>query len=87
MMRTAKVLWAYYQAKKLKFTSRLDLENHQTKQLEKHKKFLIKNSTYFAQFAALPILQWPVMDKAIMLQHFDQMNTARQTDVDQPQKA
>jgi putative adenylate-forming enzyme len=77
MMRTAKVLWAYYQAKKLKFASRLDLENHQTKQLEKHTKFLIKNSAHFAQFAALPILQWPVMNKTIMLQHFDQMNTAQ----------
>jgi putative adenylate-forming enzyme len=76
MMKTLKVLWAYYQAQKLSFSSRQALENHQTKQLEKHRQFLIKNSAYFAQFVQLPILQWPVMDKTIMLQHFDQMNTA-----------
>jgi putative adenylate-forming enzyme len=75
-MKTLKVLWAYYQAQKLRFSSRQALENHQSKQLEKHRQFLIKNSAYFAQFAKLPILQWTVMDKASMLQHFDQMNTA-----------
>ncbi len=76
MMRTLKVLWSYFKAKKLCFASRQALENYQSKQLEKHRQFLINNSPYFAQLAGQPISQWPVMDKALMLQYFDQMNTA-----------
>lgn len=64
-----------------RFTTRSELERYQQTKLERHLEFLIRSSSYFTEKAAeldtRNIATWPVMNKAIMMAHFDTMNTVR----------
>ncbi|MFM9899920.1 MAG: F390 synthetase-related protein [Polaromonas sp.] len=69
------LLLAYWQARRLRFASRAALEAHQAQALARFKARLCAQSPYFSAFKHLPLGQWPVMDKATMMAHFDTMNT------------
>lgn len=62
-----------------KYASRRDLEAYQLNMLQDHLDFLRRHSSYFkgtpdvSSLAGLSRL--PVMDKAVMMKHFDAMNT------------
>lgn len=75
-MRLLKILWYYWRTKQLRFKNRIALENYQEKQLEKFKHRVLSKSPYFKQFIDQPFKFWPLMNKQIMMQNFDQMNTA-----------
>jgi putative adenylate-forming enzyme len=76
MMRLIYLLRAYCKTRYMHFRNRDQLLNHQRKQLRRYRKRLLTSSPYFAQFRELPMEQWPLMDKSIMLAHFDTMNSA-----------
>ncbi|SNS53748.1 putative adenylate-forming enzyme [Noviherbaspirillum humi] len=76
MMRTVKTAFSYFRARRLTFQSRASLENYQTKKLAEFQRKLVSRSRYFARFRDLPILEWPIIDKSLMLNEFDSMNTA-----------
>jgi len=76
MIRLLRVMLAYWQARRLQFHDRAALERYQQQQLAVFCRRLQQRSLYFAELGDLPLAQWPLMDKALMLQHFDQMNSA-----------
>jgi putative adenylate-forming enzyme len=76
MMRLAHVLHAYWQAKRLRFESRAALEHHQQRKLGAFVSKRLTQSPYFAPYVREPFHTWPTMSKAVMMEHFDRMNTA-----------
>lgn len=76
MMRLIKVLWSYWHAKRVQFTTRESLEQYQTLKLNTFLKTISKRSAYFRQYHSRPLSEWPIMDKNIMMANFDLMNTA-----------
>ena len=69
------LLLAYWQARRLRFSSRAALQAHQVRALARFKATLCAQSPYFSAFKHLPLAQWPLMDKPTMMAHFDTMNT------------
>ncbi|WP_046166698.1 F390 synthetase-related protein [Chromobacterium vaccinii] len=76
MLRLIRILAAYWRTRRLRFRDRAALERHQARQMGRFLAGLRRRSPYFARLGALPFAQWPQMDKAAMLEHFDDMNTA-----------
>ncbi|AOZ49028.1 F390 synthetase-related protein [Chromobacterium vaccinii] len=76
MLRLIRILAAYWRTRRLRFRDRAALERHQARQMGRFLAGLRRRSPYFARLGALPFTQWPQMDKAAMLEHFDDMNTA-----------
>lgn len=77
MIRHAHVLVAYWQAKRLRFDSRAALEHHQQRKLRAFISTRLVRSPYFAPYVREPFHTWPTMSKAVMMEHFDRMNTAQ----------
>ncbi|NHQ81403.1 CoF synthetase [Chromobacterium vaccinii] len=76
MLRLIRILAAYWRTRRLGFRDRAALERHQARQMGRFLARLRRRSPYFAKLGTLPFAQWPQMDKASMLKHFDDMNTA-----------
>ncbi|MDO8038407.1 F390 synthetase-related protein [Janthinobacterium sp. SUN137] len=75
MKRLFWLLLSYWRTRRLRFTSRAQLGAYQHKQLARFIEVLCARSAYFAPYRDLPLAQWPTMNKALMLEHFDAMNT------------
>lgn len=74
MFRLLKILFTYLQTKYLRtFDSREELLLHQQKLLTKQLKFLKKNSPFYKNITDFSSL--PVMNKKLMMTHFDELNT------------
>lgn len=73
---TLSTLWHYQRARRLRFASRTALQAHQERQLLHFQHNILQHSPYFRPFIGLPLAQWPLMDKSLMMAEFDQMNTA-----------
>nr|WP_205968726.1 F390 synthetase-related protein [Paraburkholderia sp. Tr-20389] len=71
------VLWSYWQAKRLRFDSRGALEHHQRRRLREFATRTLTRSPYFAPYVNQPLHTWPTMNKAVMMAHFDRINTAQ----------
>lgn len=76
MFKLFDILTAYRKTRGLRFANREALEQYQQKQLQQMQHRLTRRSPYFAPFKGKPLSEWPLMDKALMMQHFDAMNTA-----------
>ena len=76
MKRIVWLLLSYWRTRRLRFADRAQLAAYQQRQLAAFIDTLCARSAYFAPFRALPLAQWPSMNKALMLEHFDTMNTA-----------
>lgn len=70
------LLGAYCQARRLRFTDREALDRYQARHLDAMRARLGQESPYFRAYRDRPLRDWPLMDKATMMQHFDTMNTA-----------
>ncbi|EGM7733319.1 CoF synthetase [Escherichia albertii] len=70
------LLWRYFCTRRLHFSDRQALENWQAKRLHLFRQNVLSQSPWFQRYLALPFNQWPLMDKALMMTHFDEMNTA-----------
>ncbi len=75
-MKLLKTLYYYRRARRLKFQDRELLEEYQQKRFSRFKRTVLEKSPYFHSYLDLPFHQWPLMNKKIMMTHFDQMNTA-----------
>lgn len=76
MTRLVNVLWSYWQARRRKFDSRAALEHYQQRRLREFASTQLARSPYFAPCAGQPLHTWPTMTKAVMMEHFDRINTA-----------
>ncbi|EFK3451340.1 CoF synthetase, partial [Escherichia coli] len=70
------LIWRYFRTRRLHFTDRKALENWQAKRLHQFQQNVLSHSPWFQRYLTLPFNQWPMMDKALMMTHFDEMNTA-----------
>lgn len=61
---------------KPKFKSRAALEKYQKKKIEKQLNFLKKHTEYFKDKTSIEINDFPIINKSIMMNNFDQLNTA-----------
>ncbi|MGK5057286.1 F390 synthetase-related protein [Janthinobacterium sp. LB2P49] len=75
MKRIFWLLLAYWRTRRLRFADRAQLDAYQQRQLARFIDTLCARSSYFAPYRSLPLAQWPTMNKALMLEHFDTMNT------------
>lgn len=71
-----RMLWHYWCARRLQFNDRAELEAYQQYHLALFKQKVLRHSPYFKPFIHLPLEQFPMMNKHIMMENFDQMNTA-----------
>ncbi len=62
--------------RKLRTWRRETLEQYQQRQLKRFAGTILARSPYFKVCRDAPLSAWPRMDKKIMMEHFDRMNTA-----------
>ncbi|WP_265524287.1 F390 synthetase-related protein [Providencia rustigianii] len=74
-MKLLKILWYYWRARRLKFKDSEALERYQQGKLSKFIQRDLCDSPYFADYCEQPLTQWPLMNKVLMMKHFDSMNT------------
>ncbi len=70
------MLWHYWRARRLSFKNRVNLDAYQQKCLAKFKRKTLAKSPYFRAYIHRPLHEFPIMNKSIMMENFDQMNTA-----------
>ena len=70
------LLSSYMRTRRMRFTDRSELEAHQAKQWARHAGRTLSKSRHFRRWVGRPLAEWPTMDKALMMRHFDAMNTA-----------
>ncbi|SDI66662.1 F390 synthetase-related protein [Paraburkholderia phenazinium] len=75
-MRLPETLWSYWQTRRLRFASRVALEQYQQRRLSLFIQRHLTRSPWFAQYLSQPLQTWPLMNKAVMMEHFDRINTA-----------
>jgi putative adenylate-forming enzyme len=75
-MRLAETLWSYWQTRRLRFATREVLEQHQQRKLKQFIRLHLTRSPWFAPHLSQPLQTWPLMNKAVMMEHFDRINTA-----------
>lgn len=79
MTQSVQTLWQYYKAKRLqkrlRAWSREQLEQYQQQQLQRFMRRVLVRSPYFSAYVGQPLSTWPLMNKALMMAQFDQMNT------------
>lgn len=76
MTRLLRILWTYWNTTNTQFDSRYHLEVYQDYRISHYLEWLAESSSYFAPYAGKPLAQWPIMDKDVMMDNFDAMNTA-----------
>lgn len=80
MLRQLPGLLAAYQRSRRQqrdgFADRAALEAHQARAWQRLEQRTLSRSAYFRPWCGLPLARWPLMDKALMMRHFDSMNTA-----------
>ncbi len=69
-------LWHYWRTRRLSFRHRDDLEAYQQKKLQQFAQRVLKKSPYFAPYIDKSLAEYPLMNKMIMMDNFDKMNTA-----------
>ncbi|MEX5382803.1 F390 synthetase-related protein [Cronobacter muytjensii] len=75
-MNKLAMLWHYFRVRRMRFRSREALARHQQRQLRRFATRVLAKSPWFRRYRMLPFSEWPAMDKALMMAHFDEMNTA-----------
>ena len=75
-MNIISLLYHYWQCKRLKFSNRLQLTHYQQHQWEKFTRNVLPKSPYFYPYLGKPLADFPLMNKQIMMDNFDQLNTA-----------
>ena len=71
-----RLLWSYWQTRRLRLPDCAALQAHQQRQIARFTQRVLARSPYFRPFASKPMHEWPLMDKATMMANFDAMNTA-----------
>lgn len=71
------LIWRYVCMRRRRFTDRETLEKWQAKKLHHFRQRVLSRSPWFQGFLSMPFSQWPLMDKHLMMTHFDAINTQR----------
>ncbi len=58
------------------FASRDAIEHHQNKAFQHLRRNIMPRSPFYAPYADKPLSEWPLMNKALMMEHFTAINTA-----------
>lgn len=58
------------------FASRDAIEHHQKKAFQHLRRNIMPCSPFYAPYANKPLSEWPLMNKALMMEHFTAINTA-----------
>lgn len=74
-MEKLTILWHFLNTRWRHFHSRQQLESWQQKQLTKHLKWVCQHSPFYSDFLGKPLEDFPILSKALMMEHFDQLNT------------
>lgn len=74
-MIPVRLLWHYFRTRRLHFTDRAALEAWQAKRWRTFQRRVLVKSPWFRRYLSLPLSEWPTMNKALMMAHFDEMNT------------
>lgn len=69
-------LWHYLRTRRLRFRDRDALLAWQQRKLIQFARRTLSRSPWFREYNPLHHQDWPLMNKALMMAHFDQMNTA-----------
>lgn len=76
MIDRLRLLTAYLQARHiLRFSSREALERYQQRKLRRFFRKTLVRSPYYADFADRPLTGFPIMNKQIMMENFNRINT------------
>lgn len=78
-MDRLQVLKHYLRFRFGRFASRDKLVAWQERRIRQHLEWVSGHSPFYAGFAGKPLSDWPVMNKALMMEHFDQLNTVNVT--------
>jgi putative adenylate-forming enzyme len=62
-------------SRKSKFRDRKRLLDYQLKAIDSHLEYMSEKSAYFSKFKGGKLTAYPLMNKAVMMEHFDEMNT------------
>lgn len=69
------VLQYYIQYKNRKFRNTEQIKRYQEKKLKKHLQFVTTNADYYKGYQDKALEEFPIINKKIMMDHFNQMNT------------
>ena len=75
MTALLRTLWHYFRTRHRHFSRREALERYQQRQLKQFARRVLAKSPWFSRYQDLPMADWPLMDKSLMMANFDQMNT------------
>lgn len=76
MMLLLRLLWSYLRTRSLRFTDRAALERHQAQRLHAFEREVLTKSPYFTRLLGTRRESWPTMNKHVMMENFDAINTA-----------
>ncbi|KLN96844.1 F390 synthetase-related protein [Moellerella wisconsensis] len=68
-------LWHYWRASQRSFADRSALEAHQQAAFQRHAQRILTKSRYFAPYVGKPLAEYPLMNKQIMMENFNEINT------------
>lgn len=77
----ARILYYYYKTLWLKRTLKTaeQLKAYQEKQFKRLAKNALTKSPFYQSYQDRPLSEWPIMNKKLMMEHFDQINTVNLT--------
>lgn len=75
MNNRLRILKEYLYYKHLDFKNRNALSRYQEKKIQKQLNFLAKHSSFYKNYQGKPLSEYPLMDKANMMKHFNHLNT------------
>lgn len=75
MSNKLKILGYYLRFKNRHFSSREKLEKYQQKHIRRHLRFVTEKSEYYRAYVGRELSDFPVIDKAVMMNNFDTINT------------
>ncbi|MBI2785745.1 MAG: CoF synthetase [Legionella longbeachae] len=72
-----RLLYYYFKTQFLRkrFNSREQLSTYQEKRFKKLVKNTLSNSPFYQDYLDKPLSEWPIINKKIMMEHFDEINT------------
>lgn len=69
------LLQSFYNARYKTFEDRAQLQSWQAEQVKKHLSWVTQHSPYYQSLTGQSLDQFPIMNKQIMMENFDQLNT------------
>ena len=72
-----RILFYFLQTKSRRFSSREQLIKWQEKKVKDHLRWICKHSPFYENYKNKPLNEFPIINKRIMMENFNQLNTAQ----------